>query len=77
MQIAADVSEISKTVQHDITFILNVLSESSIRFASFQQFLLKGMLLVSHKMVLTKTRLCYYAQLCGNVQEHLQLQSSV
>ena len=54
MQITADVSKISKTVQHDITFILNVLSESSIRFASFQQFLLKGMLLVSHKMVFNK-----------------------
>ena len=32
MQIAADVSKISKTVQRDITFILNVLSESSVHF---------------------------------------------
>ena len=33
MQITADVSEISKIVQRDLTFILNVLSESSIHFA--------------------------------------------
>ena len=35
MQITADVSEISKTVQRDRTFILNVLSECSIHFAQF------------------------------------------
>ena len=33
MQITADISEISKTVQYDLTFILNVLSEFSILFA--------------------------------------------
>ena len=33
MQIIADVSKISKTVQRDLTFILNVLLESSIHFA--------------------------------------------
>ena len=33
MQITADVSEISKTVRRDLTFILNVLSESDIRFS--------------------------------------------
>ena len=33
MQITADVSKISKTEQGDFTFILNVLSESSINFA--------------------------------------------
>ena len=33
MQTAADVSEIPRTVQRDLTFILNVLSESSIHFA--------------------------------------------
>ena len=33
MQITADISEISKTVQRDLTFILNILSESSIPFA--------------------------------------------
>ena len=33
MQTAADVSEIPKTVQSDVTFILNVLSESSIHFS--------------------------------------------
>ena len=33
MQITVDVSKISKTIQTDLTFILNVLSEPSIRFA--------------------------------------------
>ena len=32
MQITADVNEISKTIQRDLTFILIVLSESSIHF---------------------------------------------
>ena len=35
MQITADVGEISKTIQHDLTFILNVLSESNISFTLF------------------------------------------
>ena len=34
-QIIADVREISKTVRRDVTFILNVLSESSINFDQF------------------------------------------
>ena len=33
MQIAAYVSQISKTVQREVTFILNVFLESSIHFA--------------------------------------------
>ena len=33
MQITADIGEISKTVQRDLTFILKVLSESSIHFS--------------------------------------------
>ena len=33
MQITADVSETSETVQLDLIFILNVLPESSIRFS--------------------------------------------
>ena len=32
MHIIADVNKISKTVQRNLTFILNVLSESSIHF---------------------------------------------
>ena len=32
MHIIADVNKISKTVPYNITFILNVLSESSIHF---------------------------------------------
>ena len=35
MQITADLIEISKTVQRDLTFILNVFSESSIHLPSF------------------------------------------
>ena len=33
MQITADVSKISNTLQRDLAFILNVLSESSIHFS--------------------------------------------
>ena len=33
MQITTDVSEVSKTALTDLTFILNVLLESSIHFA--------------------------------------------
>ena len=33
MQLTGDVSKILKTVQRDLTFILNVLSDSSIHFA--------------------------------------------
>ena len=32
METTADVSEISETVQDDVTFVLNVLSESTIHF---------------------------------------------
>ena len=32
MQMAADINKISKTIQRDLNFILNVLSESSIPF---------------------------------------------
>ena len=35
MQITADVSKTLKTVQGDLTFILNVLSESSVHSALF------------------------------------------
>ena len=41
MQITSDVSEMSKTVQHDLTFILNVLSEFSICFSEFLLVLAK------------------------------------
>ena len=41
MQITADISKISKTVQLDFTFVLNVLSESSIYFAYFSRVLAK------------------------------------
>ena len=41
MQIIADFSKISKIVQRDVTFILNVRSESSIIFPSFTIVLAK------------------------------------
>ena len=33
MQITAEMSQISKTVQRDLSFILNILSESGIHFS--------------------------------------------
>ena len=41
MQIIADVSKISKTVQVNLTFILNVLSESSIHITKLSIVLAK------------------------------------
>ena len=35
MQLTPEVSKISRTIQRDFTFILNVLSESSIHFSYF------------------------------------------
>ena len=57
MQITADVNKFSKSVQRDLTFILNVLSESALILPSFQKFLLIRMLLASHKMVTMVTML--------------------
>ena len=54
MHIIAKINKISKTIQRNLTFILNVLSESSIHFTSFQWFLLKRMLVFSHKMFFIK-----------------------
>ena len=53
MQITADVSKISKTVPAILTFILDVLSESSIHFAKLRYFCLKRML-VSYKVIFIK-----------------------
>ena len=39
MQITADISKILKTVQRDLTFIFDVLSEVRIGFVSFLVFL--------------------------------------
>ena len=49
MQITADLNKISKTVQPDLTLILNALPEFIL--PSFQQFFLKRILLVSYKAV--------------------------
>ena len=54
MQIIADVSKISKTFQLNLTFILNFRSERSIHLLGFEYFLLKEMLVFSHKMVFIK-----------------------
>ena len=45
-------------------------------FPSFQQFLLKRMLLASHKVVFIENE-AVLLRACGNIQGHLQLQSRV
>ena len=51
MQIIADVSKISKTVQRNLNFILNVLWESRIHFTQLSIVLAEKNILFSHKMV--------------------------
>ena len=51
MQITADVSKFSKTVQRDLTSILNVFQNLAFILYSFQQFWLKIILVVSHEIV--------------------------
>ena len=79
MQITADVSEISKTVQRDLTFILNVLSESSIHFAYFLIVFAKKNVVSFTKIVFieNKAELLCLRVVVTNVQEYLRLQSSV
>ena len=70
MQITADVSKISKTAQRNINFILNVLSEFSINFAQFSIVQLKGMLLVSHKVIFIENEavtMRNYAGMCKDI----------
>ena len=55
MQAAADVIKISKTIQRDLTFILNVLSESSIHSALFLIVLGKKNVDSSLKLVFIKS----------------------
>ena len=50
MQIIADVDKISKTVQRNVIFILNVLSESSIYLTQVSIILAKKMLVFPYKM---------------------------
>ena len=59
MKIIGDVSRISKTVQRNLIFILNVLSGSSIY--------LTLLLIVSHKMVFIENKT---ALLCVTMREH-------
>ena len=66
MHIIADVNKISKTVQRNLTFILNVLSESGIHFTQLSIVLAKKMLLLSHKMVHIKNEA---ALLCVTMRE--------
>ena len=53
-----------------MTLPLTALSESSIHFANVVSFKSSG-------FYRKRVTMCYYVQLCGNVQVHLQLQSSV
>ena len=73
MQIIAVVKKILKTVQSNLIFILNVLSESSIQFTQLSIVLAKKILVFSHKMVFIENEPALLAHLCGNVQGHLQL----
>ena len=50
MQITADISKISKTVQRDFNFICDVLLEYGTNFVLNLIFLATKMLLLSHKM---------------------------
>ena len=75
MQINADVHKISKTVQRDLSFILNVLSESRIHFSS--TVLAKKMLLVSLKVVFIKSKAALLCVATRDVLVHLQLQPSI
>ena len=53
MQITADISKILRTVQRDLTFTFNVLSESHIDFVSFLVFL-------APENVVSFARTCFY-----------------
>ena len=55
MEIAVDVSKISKTFSRNFTFISMFFQNLAFILHSFQQFLLKPMLIISHKMILSKT----------------------
>ena len=57
MQIIADVSRISETVQRDVTIILNLCSKSSIIFPSFTIGLAKKNVVSLHEMFLIKNEL--------------------
>ena len=60
MQIITDVSKISKTVQPNLTFILNFI------LPSFQSLLLKRILAFSHKMIFIENEA---ALLCATMRE--------
>ena len=66
MQMIADASKISKTLHCNHIFTLNVLLEPSINFTQLQQFLLKRILVFSHKMVFTENEA---ALLCVTTRE--------
>ena len=77
MQIIADVSKISKTVQRNLNFILNVLWEYRIHFTQLSIVLAEKNILFSHKMVFTENEAVTkfnYAGTCNGI--NVQLQSS-
>ena len=53
MQITANISKILESVQSDVTFIYNVLSELRISFASF-------LVIFALKNVVSFTKTCFY-----------------
>ena len=62
MQKTAAMSKILKTVQSDLTFIFDVLSESRIVFVALLVFLaLENVVNITKILFLSKTRQCIYA----------------
>ena len=66
MHIITDVNKISKTIQRNLTFILMLFQNLAFILPSFQQFLLKRMLVFSHKMIFIKNET---ALLCVTMRE--------
>ena len=69
MQIIADVRKVSKAVQCNFSFILMFFQNLALILPSFQQFLLKRMLVFSHKIVLIENKA---ALLCVTMRERVQ-----
>ena len=69
MQIIADVRKVSKAVQRNFSFILMLFQNVALILPSFQQFLLKRMLVFSNKIVLIENKA---ALLCVTMRERAQ-----
>ena len=66
MQIIADVSKVSKNLQLDLTLFKMFFQNLRFILPSFQEFLLKRMFLVSHKVVFIENEAVF---LCASMQE--------